>query len=101
MMPGIGLPEHPYERIYPKRFWGLISIIIITIICSIIVIVVIYQSERGSISVQDRSTLLFLVLIMWFIMTGIISKLTFGRFFLGFGSNVEQPNLDDVQKKKD
>lgn len=100
MMPGIGLPEHPYERIYPRRFWGLIGIITVTIICSIIVIFIIYQSENGNLSTEKRSTFLFLILFVWFIVTGLISKVTFGRFYLGFGSNVEQPEREDGFKKK-
>jgi hypothetical protein len=91
-MPGMNLPKHPYERLYSRRLWGLIILISITIICSIIVIYIVYLSEIGEISVENRGIGLLLVLMTWFISTSIVSKSAFGKVTFGLGFTLKQRN---------
>jgi hypothetical protein len=95
ILPGVSLPEHPYEKIYPKKIKASALILTITLICSFAAVFIIYQSEAGSLSIQDRSTGLFILLLAWLITTGLISKWAYGRFSFGFGGGVDRPELDD------
>jgi O-antigen/teichoic acid export membrane protein len=80
ILSGMNLPEHPYESIAKRRFLGLLIVFIITIVCTIIVLYLIYLGETGEIDHSDRTLALLVTLLIWFVSTTTVSKLTFGKF---------------------
>jgi hypothetical protein len=88
------LPEHPIEK-YPRQAKGQLIILVVTIICSLLAVTIIYLGFSGAITSQARSLGLLIVLFIWLFITSKISRAIYGRGGQGFGSTPEPFNIDE------
>lgn len=98
IMPGISMPEHPLKRDYERRIMGQAAIFVTTLVCMSIAVIIFFLASAGKISPDARSLGLMVLLVIWIVITGLISKTIYGRFTIGFGGNSINTPPDEDEK---